>query len=144
VLPVRIDGVEFTPLSRLRGRLRRRWFPKVRITVYEPRFLTIPAELRGRARRRRAGLMLYDVMSEMMARRDDPPDLFGAVLTARAAHGGKHPIVADPMAGPLDYNHLVMASLVLGGRLAGHAEQGKGIGFMVPNSIGGAIPFLAF
>src|SRR5207302_8763622 len=100
VLPVRIDGVELTPLSRLGGRLRRRWFPKVRITVYKPRFLAIPAELRGRARRRGAGLILYGVMSEMMAKRDDSPDLFGAVLAARAVHGGKHPIVADPMAGP--------------------------------------------
>jgi acyl-[acyl-carrier-protein]-phospholipid O-acyltransferase/long-chain-fatty-acid--[acyl-carrier-protein] ligase len=143
ILPVRIDGVEFTPLSRLGGRLRRRWFPKVRITVYEPRFLTIPAGLRGRARRHRAGLILYEVMSEMMARRDDPPDLFGAVLAARAAHGGKHPIVADPMAGPLDYNHLVRASLVLGRRLARNATQGKAIGLMVPNSIGAAITFIA-
>jgi acyl-[acyl-carrier-protein]-phospholipid O-acyltransferase/long-chain-fatty-acid--[acyl-carrier-protein] ligase len=143
ILPVRIDGVEFTPLSRLGARLPRRWFPKVRITVYDPRFLTIPAELRGRARRRRAGLMLYDIMSEMMARRDDPPDLFGAVLVARAAHGGKHPIIADPMAGPLDYNHLVRASLVLGRRLARNATQGKAIGLMVPNSIGAAITFIA-
>ena len=143
VLPVRIDGVELTPLSRLGGRLRRRWFPKVRITVYKPRILAVPAELRGRARRRGAGLMLYDVMSEMMAKRDDSPDLFGAVLAARAAHGGKHPIVADPMAGPIDYNHLVMASLVLGRRLACHAEQGKAIGLMVPNSIGATITFLA-
>jgi len=38
--------------------------------------------------------MLYDIMSEMMARRGDPYDLFGAVLAARRAHGGRHPIVA--------------------------------------------------
>jgi len=88
VLPVRIDGVEFTPFSRLAsrlgGRLRRHWFPKVAITFYEPRRLAIPTELRGRARRQRAGLLLYDIMSEMMARRGDPPDLFGALLAASA------------------------------------------------------------
>src|SRR6202166_2996832 len=71
VLPVRIDGVEFTPFSRLAGRLRRKWFPKVTITLYEPRRLAIPDGLRGRARRQRAGLMLYDIMSETMARRGD-------------------------------------------------------------------------
>ena len=87
VLPVRIDGVEFTPFSRLarRRRLRRRWFPKVTITLYAPRRLAIPAELRGRARRHRAGLALYDVMSDMMARRPDPPSLFGAA--ARGPRG---------------------------------------------------------
>ena len=119
VLPVRIDGVEFTPFSRLaRRRLRRRWFPKVTITLYQPRRLAIPAELRGRARRHRAGLVLYDVMSDMMARRPDPPSLFGALLEARAAHGGGHPIMADPTGGPLTYDRVIAASLVLGRRLA--------------------------
>src|SRR5438270_12301882 len=92
VLPVRLDGVEFTPFSRLGGRLRRRWFPKVTITLYEPRRLAIPAELRGRARRHRAGLVLYDAMSDMMARRPDPASLFGALLVARGAHGGSPPV----------------------------------------------------
>ncbi|HEX3863356.1 MAG TPA: acyl-[ACP]--phospholipid O-acyltransferase [Stellaceae bacterium] len=142
VLPVRIDGVEFTPFSRLRGRLRRRWFPKVTMTLYPPRRLAIPAELRGRARRHRAGQMLYDLMSEMMARRSDAPDLFGAFLAARAAHGGSHPILADPSAGPLSYDRVAAASLVLGRRLARHAGQGEAIGLMVPNSVGAALAFL--
>src|SRR5437588_916042 len=142
VLPIRIDGVEFTPFSRLGSRLRRRWFPKVTITLYEPRRLAIPAELRGRARRQRAGLMLYDVMSETMARRGDPPSLFGALLAARAAHGGRHPILADPMAAPLGYDRLVTASLVLGRRLARLAGKGEAVGLMVPNSIGAAVTFL--
>ena len=86
--------------------------------------------------------MLYDVMSETMARRGDAPDLFGAVLAARAAHGGRQPILADPTAGPLDYNHVVRASLVLGRRLARQARQGEAIGLMVPNSIGAALAFL--
>src|SRR5207249_2129277 len=70
VLPVRIDGTEHTPFSRLAaragGRLHRHWFPKITITLYEPRRLAIPPGLRGRARRHRAGLLLYDVMSEAM------------------------------------------------------------------------------
>ena len=146
VLPVRIDGPEFTPFSRLAsrlgGRLRRRWFPKVAITLYEPRRLAVPDELRGRVRRHRAGLMLYDAMSEMMARRPDPPSLFGALLEARAAHGGKHPMLADPTAGPLSYDRVVAASLVLGRRLARHSREGEAVGLMVPNSIGAALAFL--
>ena len=147
VLPVRIDGVEFTPFSRLAsrlgGRLRRRWFPKVTITLYEPRRLAIPPELRGRARRHRAGLMLYDAMSETMARHPNPATLFDALLTARAAHGGKHPILADPTAGPIGYDRVIAASLVLGRRLARGAKEGEAIGLMVPNSIGAALAFLA-
>ena len=37
VVPVRIDGLEATPFSRLsRSQVRRRWFPKVKVTVLEP------------------------------------------------------------------------------------------------------------
>ena len=146
VLPVRIDGVEFTPFRALpadMGRLRRRWFPKVTITLYEPRRLAIPAELRGRARRHRAGLVLYDAMSDMMARRPDPPDLFAALLAARAAHGGDHPIMADPAGGPLTYNRVVAASLVLGRRLARRTEPGEAVGVMLPNSIAAGVAFFA-
>ena len=32
VVPVRIDGAQFTPFSRLRGKLRLRWFPKITVT----------------------------------------------------------------------------------------------------------------
>ncbi len=142
VLPVRIDGVEFTPFSRLGGRLRRHWFPKVTITLYEPRRLAIAPGLFGRARRHRAGLMLYDIMSETMARRPTPPDLFAALLAARRDHGGKPPILADPLAGPLGYDRVVAASLVLGRRLARTARPGEAIGLMVPNSIGAAVAFL--
>jgi acyl-[acyl-carrier-protein]-phospholipid O-acyltransferase / long-chain-fatty-acid--[acyl-carrier-protein] ligase len=143
ILPVRIDGVEFTPFSRLGDRLRRRWFPKVTLTLYEPRLLAIPAGLRGRARRHRAGLILYDAMSDMMARRPDPPSLFGALLAARAAHGGFHPIMADPTGGPLHYNRVVAASLVLGRRLARDTARGEAVGVMLPNSIGAGLAFLA-
>ncbi|HEV8678548.1 MAG TPA: acyl-[ACP]--phospholipid O-acyltransferase, partial [Stellaceae bacterium] len=147
VLPVRIDGAEFTPFSRLAartgGRLRRHWFPRLTITVDEPRRLPIPQELRGRARRHRAGMLLYDAMSAMMARRPAPPDLFGALLTARRAHGGKHPILTDPTAGPLGYDRAVAASLVLGRHLARKAAPGEAVGLMIPNSIGAAVAFLA-
>ncbi|HLY44594.1 MAG TPA: acyl-[ACP]--phospholipid O-acyltransferase [Stellaceae bacterium] len=143
ILPVRIDGVEATPFSRLGGRLRRRWFPKVRITLYEPRRLAIPPQLRGRVRRHRAGLMLYDAMSETMARRPHSASLWGALLAARAAHGGRHPILADPLAGPIGYDRVVAASLVLGRRIERMTKPGEAVGLMVPNSLGAALAFFA-
>jgi acyl-[acyl-carrier-protein]-phospholipid O-acyltransferase / long-chain-fatty-acid--[acyl-carrier-protein] ligase len=143
VLPVRLDGVEFTPFSRLAGRLRRRWFPKVTITILPPRKLAVPAEVRGRARRHYAGAALYDIMSEMMARRPNPPSLFAAVLEARAAHGGGHRIIEDPATTPLSYGRTIAASLVLGRRLARGTAPGDVVGLMLPNSAGAALAFLA-
>jgi acyl-[acyl-carrier-protein]-phospholipid O-acyltransferase/long-chain-fatty-acid--[acyl-carrier-protein] ligase len=143
ILPVRIDGIEFTAFSRLGGRLRRRWFPKVTLMILPPRQLAIPADARGRTRRQAAGRALYDVMSEMMARRGDPPSLFGALLAARAAHGGNRLILADPGTPPLSYDRLVAASLVLGRRLAHATAKGEIVGLLLPNSVGAAAAFFA-
>jgi acyl-[acyl-carrier-protein]-phospholipid O-acyltransferase / long-chain-fatty-acid--[acyl-carrier-protein] ligase len=142
VLPVRLDGVEFTPFSRLAGRLRRRWFPKVTITILEPRRLAIPPDLRGRARRQHAGAALYDIMSEMMARRPDPASLFAAVLEARTAHGGGHRMLEDPTTAPFTYDRAITASLVLGHRLARGTTKGEMVGLMLPNSVGASLTFL--
>ena len=52
VVPVRIDGLEATPFTRLsRAQVRRRWFPKVTVTVLEPVKLAVPPALKGKARR---------------------------------------------------------------------------------------------
>src|SRR5712671_4050388 len=49
VVPVRIEGLEQTPFSRLsKGQVRRRWFPKVKVTVLEPVKLAVDPSLKGR------------------------------------------------------------------------------------------------
>ena len=69
VVPVRLDGLEATPFSRLsRAQVNRRWFPKVTVTVLEPVRLTIPEELKGRHRRQAAGAALYEIMSDLVFR----------------------------------------------------------------------------
>src|SRR5262249_59623612 len=54
LVPIRIDGVEFTLFSRLAGKVRRRLLPKIRIRMLPARVLTAPEGVSGRARR--AGL----------------------------------------------------------------------------------------
>src|SRR5919109_4642858 len=69
VVPVRIDGLEATPFSRLsKGQVRRRWFPKVTVTVLEPVKLEVDPNLRGKYRRQAAGAALYEVMSNLVFR----------------------------------------------------------------------------
>src|SRR6185312_11807384 len=66
ILPVRLDGPQFTRFSRLKGKLRPRWFPKVTIALQEPQEIGLPPEIKGRQRRRKIGGRLYDVMSSMI------------------------------------------------------------------------------
>ena len=90
-LPVRIDGVEFTPFSRLAGKVRRRLFPRIRVRILPPRRLTAPEGVTGRARRVALRRALGDEMVQSMfaAARIDTT-LFDALVEARQQHGGGH------------------------------------------------------
>src|SRR3569623_1451671 len=44
LLPLRIDGPHYSPFSRLRGRERLHWFPKITLTLLPPRNLLLPSE----------------------------------------------------------------------------------------------------
>jgi len=144
LVPVRIDGAQYTPFSRLKGRLRLRWFPKITITILEPRRFEIPKDAVGRARRQLAGLMLYDVMSEMILETCNyRQTLFEALLDARAIHGGSQPIVEDIGRKPMSYNRLVLGSFVLGRKIARMTTAKEYVGLMLPNSVGAAVTFFA-
>ena len=67
VTPVRLDGPERTPFSRLDpAQIGRRLFPKMTVTILPPRRLASRPALDGRARRRAAGAALYDIMSDLI------------------------------------------------------------------------------
>lgn len=143
ILPVRLDGPQYTWFSRLKGKLRRRWFPKVTIALLEPQQITLPPEMKGRRRRHEIGRRLYDVMSAMIfatTRFDET--LFEALLDARAVHGGSR-IVADDIARkPLSYDRLVAGSMVLGRRFAALSTPGEHVGLLLPNAA--AVPACFF
>ena len=48
--------------------MRRRWFPKVTVTVLEPVKLAVDPELKGKHRRQAAGAALYEIMSDLVFR----------------------------------------------------------------------------
>jgi acyl-[acyl-carrier-protein]-phospholipid O-acyltransferase/long-chain-fatty-acid--[acyl-carrier-protein] ligase len=144
VVPIRIDGAQFTPFSRLRGKLRLRWFPEITITVLPQQRFAVPEEVKGRARRQRIGAALYDVMSGMMfetAHRDRT--LFAALLEARRLTGGDAPAVEDVSRKPMSYDRLVTSSLALGRVLARKTEMGEAVGVLLPNTNAAAAVFFA-
>ena len=144
ILPLRIDGAQYTPFSRLKGKFRRRWFPKITLTLLPPRKLAVDTALRGRARRQAIGLELYDLMTNMVfATTNYRRTLFEALLEARHIYGGHQPIVEDIRRQPLSYNRLLAGSFALGRELAALSAPGERVGLLLPNSAGAAIAFFA-
>lgn len=137
VVPVRIDGAQYTPFSRLRGRVRLRWFPRITLMVLPPRHVAPPPEVRGRERRRHAGRRLADIMTEMVfATTDYRRTLYAALLDARRVNGGAQVVVEDIQRHPLTYNQLITQALALGRVVAGRSRVGEIVGLLLPSATG--------
>lgn len=144
VLPIRIDGAQYTPFSRLRGKVHIRWFPQITLTILPPRQFHVADELKGRARRQATSRKLYDLMTEMLFDSSHyRKPLFTSVLQAMKIHGPNHVIADDVKREPLTYRRLVARSLVLGRKLAALTQQGEYVGVLLPNMTGTLVTFLS-
>ncbi|MEY2926058.1 MAG: long-chain-fatty-acid--[acyl-carrier-protein] ligase, partial [Pseudomonadota bacterium] len=134
IIPVRIDGAQFTRFSRLGGKIRRRWFPEITLTILPPRHVVIEGDHSARQRRAIAGRQLYDVMSEMIfATSDIDRTLFQALLDAREVHGKNPAILEDTKRQPISYQTLLTGAVALGKLFARETSQGEAVGLLLPN-----------
>ncbi len=143
VLPVRIDGAQYTPFSHMRGRIRLRWFPQIKLTLLPPQKVRPPAEVRGRARRQQAGQQLSRIMTDMMfATSQYNSTLFESLMDARRIHGGGHIAMEDIERRPFSYNKLIMSSFVLGKKLAHITQAREYVGVLLPSTCTTMLTFM--
>lgn len=134
IVPVRIDGAQYTPFSRLRGKVRQRMFPKVSLTVLPPVRFDLPEGLTARERRAEAGRRLYDVMSAMMFETSTKDQtIFDALLDAREIHSSAKIVLEDVKRQPMTLGRLVVGSLALGRPLFDMTSRGEVVGLLLPN-----------
>lgn len=146
IVPIRIDGLEKTPFSYLNpNQIRKRLFPKVRVTIMEPKRLELPEDLKGRKRRAAAGSELYQIMSDLMfetSRADDKTILDEVFKTAKE-RGYSELALEDPLSGKLSYGKLLTGISVLGRKILALAANQETLGVMLPNANGSAVTVLA-
>lgn len=135
ILPVRISGAQYSPFTRLRGKLPIRMFPKITLTFLPPVAMDSPKQLRGSALREFQAEKLYDVMTAMVFRTSNyEKTLWQALLDARSVHGSKQIVLEDIQRQPINYNRLVLGSFILGKKLAQLTPNQKNIGVLLPNA----------
>lgn len=144
ILPIRIDGAQCSPFSYLRGKVRIRWFPKMTLTILEPRKFALPETIKGRERRKYISSKLYDLMTDMLFITSDIDDtLFASLLSSTKVHGKKHVVLEDIEQKPINYKKIILASFILGKKIARVTKRDEVLGFMLPNSAGSVITFFA-
>jgi acyl-[acyl-carrier-protein]-phospholipid O-acyltransferase/long-chain-fatty-acid--[acyl-carrier-protein] ligase len=144
ILPIRIDGAQYTPFSRLKGKVRIRWFPKITLQMLPPQQFTVNSELKGRKRRAAIGNQLYDTMTEMLfATSPIAQTLWHGLCDAHRIHGDNHLIIEDVKRQPLTYLQVITRSLILGKKIAAITQKGEFVGILLPNMSNTIITFFA-
>ncbi|MDG1995257.1 MAG: MFS transporter, partial [Emcibacteraceae bacterium] len=144
LLPIRIEGADRSPFSRLKGLIKIRLFPKITINIQEPVTFDVPQGMSARARRSWIGGELYDVMSDVIFKSSNMErTLFHALIDAKKTHGGGHTVLEDVERAPFNYKKLILGSFVIGRKIAAMTERGERVGLMLPNAVGAVVVFFA-
>jgi acyl-[acyl-carrier-protein]-phospholipid O-acyltransferase / long-chain-fatty-acid--[acyl-carrier-protein] ligase len=136
IVPIRIAGLEATPFSHLEaGQVRRRWFPRVRVTILEPARLAIDPVLPMRRRREAGGAALYGLLSDLIWRTTSTDlTIFEAVAVAARIHGRSRIAGEDLTSGTITYRRLLTGAAVLGRALAPLSAPAEAVGVLMPNA----------
>lgn len=135
ILPVRIDGAEYSHFSKLKNIVRLRWFPNITIHIMPPTRIDTHGEFTGKARRKHSGHILTDIMTEMMfVTSHYQQTIFSGLLAARRLHGGKHTVAEDLDRQPLSYDDLITRSIILGKLIKPLTSTAENVGVFLPNS----------
>lgn len=144
LLPIRIDGAQYSRFSRLRGKVRLRWFPRITLTILPAQHFEIPDNVKGRARRQMASAQLYDAMSEMMFKSTSTDHtLFESLLHASEVHGRRHLIAEDIARKPLSYGGFIVRTFTLSRVLTRIVLHDSAVGIMLPNTVATSVSFFA-
>ncbi len=144
VVPVRLDGPQYSPFSYLCGVLPIRWFPKITLHILPPERLPATTHLSGDCRRQAMARNLYDVMARMIFRTQVLPDnLWLALQDAAKKYGAKNKILEDVRRTPMSYGGLITAVHALGNAFAVFTKPGEHVGLLLPTGIAGTVSFFA-
>lgn len=144
ILPIRINGAQYSKLSYMNNKFKTRLFPKITMSILKPIKMQISDEVKGRDRRHAISLKLYELMAEMIYKTSDiNENIFTSLLDAAKTHGWNHKIAEDITRRPETYNTFIKKAYVLGAAYEQAFPKEKYIGLMLPNMLANVISFFA-
>lgn len=142
LMPITLDGPKYSKASRMQGKMKTRFFPKIKVTVH-------PAIDAPEGSKATDPALLFDVMSEAQfnASPYNQQTLFEGLIESAKLNGGDTVVVQnyddDANVDSFTYNKLLAGSDILGRKIKDLSEPGEIIGMLLPNSAGAVVTFFA-
>lgn len=144
VLPIAIDGPQFSPFSYMQGRGTIKRFPKIKLTVLPPEKISAPSNVQGSERRKIVSLQLQDLMYKLIySSFNYRTSIFDALLHAANRYGKHRKIINDIKQEELTYKQIITRSVILGDYFRKIIDRDEHTGLLLPNVSGTVIVFMA-
>lgn len=143
ILPVAIEGAQYSTFSYMKNRGFIRWFPKIKIVVLAPEKISISEEIKGHARRKHAAMQMQDLMHKLAySSVNQDTTLYSTLIKSMDCFGKKLEVIEDFKRDKLNYKDLILRSILLSQLIKKQTMAGENIGVMLPNV--NALPVLFF
>lgn len=133
IIPVRLDGAARSYFSRVSGRMPKRLFPKITISILPATRIAISDMASAKLRRREAGEAMRRIMQEMIFASQPKQTLYAAFLDAIEIYGRSRRLLEDMKQIEYSYNDLLKMVLMLGRLVARETAVDERVGILLPN-----------
>jgi acyl-[acyl-carrier-protein]-phospholipid O-acyltransferase/long-chain-fatty-acid--[acyl-carrier-protein] ligase len=133
LVPVRLDGGARSYFSRVSGRMPKRVFPKISISILPATRIPMPDAPSAKLRRRKAGEAMRRIMQEMIFASQPKQTLYAAFLDAAETYGRGRLLLEDMKQIEYSYNDLLKMVLMLGRLVGRETAVDERVGILLPN-----------
>ncbi|TXK79345.1 AMP-binding protein [Paenibacillus sp. N3.4] len=146
IVPVAINGLEYSKLSYLRGKLQQRWFPAVSIAFGEAFQVSIREDIPKRLQKERATDTIRSRMQDHLLHSRLKPELnlFNELLLAAKHHHPSFVVCEDIVSDTsLTYRKLLLTTYTMADRLKGELTNQKRAAVLLPNAAAHVVTLFA-
>jgi acyl-[acyl-carrier-protein]-phospholipid O-acyltransferase/long-chain-fatty-acid--[acyl-carrier-protein] ligase len=133
LVPVRLDGGTRSYFSRVSGKMPKRLFPKITLSILPATRIAMPEAATAKLRRRKSGEAMRAVMQEMIFASQPKQTLYSAFLDATEMFGRERRLLEDMKQVEYSYKDLLKMALILGRLVARATAPNERVGLLLPN-----------
>ncbi len=143
LLPVRIDGADYSSYSYFQHKANLKSFPKISISILKPQKIQEKEGLSNKEKRKFLASELHALMLELRYRSGDiEKSILQTFVEAIKIHGKNKVIAEDHEKNSITYKNIFLKGQALGGAMHKLFPNEKYIGFMLPNSLAAVVAFM--